>query len=330
MAKQTVSIADVARIAGVSISTVSHLINGTHYVSPETAARIQQAIEATGYRQNLLARALRARRTGNVGIILTSVNPGNFYGRTLTGIESVLDAAGFRMIVSASGDDPERENDAINSMLAWHVDGLILVPSSLDRPYSRIPCPTVLIEREVADREVSDFYSDNAPVAAQAVLRMADAGRKNIALICPIPRFRPTMDRLAGYKAGLVQAGLPIREELMLFGQPVAETGAALMTRLLNETDADAAIITSSPMTVGAVRTLNDRNIPIPGRMSLFTFANYEWTPMCNPPLDGAMQYNREIGIAAARRLLKQMDGDSTVEIRGFPATYLRGKSIIA
>lgn len=326
--KQAVSIADIAKQAGVSTSTVSHVINKTRYVSPEITERVNRIIQETNYQQNLLARALRQNQTRNIGIILPSVNPGNFYGKTLMGIESVLDQHGYRLMTYASHDDPRHEQEAIEQLLAWKVAGLIIVLADNSRDYAKIPCPTVLIEREPNAGAISGFYPDHRSAARSLVLEIAKKGYREIGLICPTPIFYPTVSRVEGYKEGLRMAGLSINEASMRFAKPTQEDGAQSMQYILEHTPTQAVVIASSPMTVGAIHYLNENGIQIPERIGIATFANYEWTPLCNPALCGVKQPNRELGVMAANRLLKHIQGDREIETRRLPCVYLEGKSL--
>ena len=325
-----VSVRDIARQAGVSTSTVSHVLNKTRYVSPEITERLNHIIEETGYRQNMLARAMRRGTTNTIGIIIPKIDPGYFYGLALRQIEGLTRENGYRLLIRTSGDDPAQEQESIRQLLEWKVDGIILVPSNNDYDYSQIPCPVVLMDREPHIKTVSGFYVDNYEITCRAMQLLIGAGHGHIAFMGAVPRFAPTVNRVKGYRDMLRAAGIPLREAYIRCGPTTQEEGTRVMRTLLEETDVTAALIASSPLTVGAMNYINAHGIPVPERMAIVSFGNYEWMPLCNPPLDGIMQPNREIGMRAAQRMLEMLSDpqDRRVITENLKCTYIAGRSV--
>lgn len=326
--KKTVSITDIARMAGVSTSTVSHVLNKTRYVSPEITERVMTAVRETDYRKNMLARALRQNKTQTIGIVLPSISVGTFYGKMLEEIESVLMPYGYKIIVQASFDSAEKEKAAIDYLLSWNVDGMLIVPCRNDADYSQIPCPVVLLDRAPNRETVSGFYVDNYSITCQVMERIIAAGHKRIALISPVPIFAPTRHRVKGYRDTLEKHGMPVLDERICLGKAVMEDGRRFARYLVEETDADAVLINSSPMTVGAMNYWNRHNVKIPEQIGVVTFANYDWTPLSNPPLCGIVQPNRQIGRCAAEQLYKHLQGNKEIVSRFLPCEYFEGKSL--
>lgn len=325
-----VSMTDVAKRAGVSTSTVSHILNNTRYVSPEITQRVKRAVEETGYRQNMLARAMRRGKTNTIGIIIPKINPGHFYGQALSEIEACLGGQGYRLLIQASGDDPVREQEAVQQLLEWNVDGILLVPSDNDYDYSVIPCPVVLMDREIHLQTVSGFYVDNYGITCQAMRRLIGCGHRRIGFVGAVPRFAPTVNRVRGYRDTLAEAGLPVEEALICCDKATQEAGERLTRQLVERERVTAVLIGSSPMTVGGMRYINASGIRVPEQLAIVSFANYEWTPLCNPPLDGIVQPNREIGRCAAEKmlaLLRQPENEPVVT-QLLPCTYVAGGSV--
>ena len=181
--KERISITDIARLAGVSSSTVSHVLNQTRYVSPEITERVMKIVADTGYHKNRLACSLRQKRTNTIGIILPSLNAGTYYGKSLEAIEKELSAHGYNLIMKASSNNPQAEKDAIEYLLSWKVDGIIIVLSDNGYDYSQVPCPVVLIDRAPEKQTVSGFYIDNYTITCQVMEQMLQKGYRKEAII---------------------------------------------------------------------------------------------------------------------------------------------------
>ena len=128
----------------------------------------------------------------------------------------------------------------------------------------------------------------------------------------------------------LTSAGLPVEDRLICCGPTTQEEGAHSIQYLLEETPATAVLLASSPLTVGAMNYINSHNISVPERISLVSFANYEWMPLCNPPMDGIKQPNAEIGLRAAERMLEILadPDDKRIVTENLKCTYIEGKSV--
>lgn len=326
--KDHVSITDIARMAGVSTSTVSHVLNQTRYVSPEITERVMKAVRETDYRKNRLARALRQSKTNTIGIILPSLHSGVYYGKSLTAIEKEFAAHGYNLIMQPSGDNAQREKEAIEYLLSWNVDGMIIVLSNNDYDYSQLPVPVVLIDRAPNKETVSGFYVDNYSITCQAMERMIEKGYRNIALISPTPIFAPTTHRVKGYKDTLEKHGLPVRSDRIYLREAQIEDGRLAAEYIAQKPDIDAVLINSSPMTVGAMSYWNEHGVRIPQDLGVTSFANNDWIPLSNPPLCGIIQPNRLIGEMAAKQLLRHLEGDETIVSQFIPCRYFDGKSL--
>lgn len=326
--KKPVSIKDIAMRAGVSSSTVSHVLNKTRYVGPETTMKVMQAIEDTNYRRNMLARALRQQKTNSIGIIVPNINVGSFYGRTLSSIESYFKKYGYRIIIQASNNDPEYEEELIHHLLSWNIDGLIIIPSNNNYDYSQISCPIVLIERESNFQTVSGVYIDNYQISKYCTKKIIESGHTKIGFMGATPQYSPTINRLKGYKDALLESNLPIESKHIFCSTASVENGSLAIQHLLENSDITSIIIASSPMTSGAMNFLNRNNILIPDRIGIIAFANTEWMPLCNPALNGIIQPNDELGLKAAELLYETIKGKKELHRLFLPCQYVLGKSL--
>ena len=230
--------------------------------------------------------------------------------------------------MKASSNNPQAEKDAIEYLLSWKVDGIIIVLSDNGYDYSQVPCPVVLIDRAPEKQTVSGFYIDNYTITCQVMEQMLQKGYRKIALISPTPQFAPTMHRIQGYQDTLAKHGLPLRQEHICYGVATIDDGRQFAQRIAHNTGADAVLILSSPMTVGAMSYWNENGVRIPQDLGVMTFADYDWIRLSNPQLCGVIQPNRLIGECAARQIYRQLQGNKEIVTQFLPCQYFEGKSL--
>ena len=158
--------------------------------------------------------------------------------------------------------------------------------------------------------------------------QMLQKGYRKIALISPTPQFAPTMHRIQGYQDTLAKHGLPLRQEHICYGVATIDDGRQFAQRIAHNTDADAVLILSSPMTVGAMSYCNENGVRIPQDLGVMTFADYDWIRLSNPQLCGVIQPNRSIGECAARQIYRQLQGNKEIVTQFLPCQYFEGKSL--
>ena len=218
------TIADVAREAGVSVSTVSHVINGTRRVSPATASAVRAVIDATDYRPNVVARSLKTASTRSVGIAISAIaNP--YFTDIICAIETECARLGMMIFLSDTQDDPARELAVLTALHQRRVDGVILAPSA-DPEHralrylraTRLPC--VLVDR-TPDPAFDQVGVNNREAMRELVDYVAGLGHRRIGYIAGHPGFETTLERIVGYRKGLEQAGSRLRRALSRHRQRV-------------------------------------------------------------------------------------------------------------
>lgn len=309
----TARMSDVARMAGVSVSTVSHVINRTRAVEPATTARVRDAIRATGYRHNALARTLaRGGSTYTIGVALSAQsNP--YLTDLVAPIEASASARGSLMLLGETHEDAEVEYRLVSALLERRVDGIILAPApgSSERTLPMLRdsgIPAVLIDRAVDAQHFDQVASDNIEPTAALVDHLAWHGHRRIAFVAGMSGLSTTTERLTGYHRGLERNGLtPVADYEVAGASQATEAGLA-MERLWSLPDRPTAVITANNyMTVGVLKALRRNGIRVPADLAVAGFDDFEWSDLIDPPLTAIAQNWTTIGHRAIELLSARM-----------------------
>lgn len=309
------TIKDVAKEAGVSIATVSHVINGTRYVSEETANKVKHAMKALEYVQNAAAFSLRTQRTKTVGLLIPILkNEGDciFFMQVALGVESVLKEKGYFTFLSNANDDIEREMEAIKNFNSRQIDGLIMAPTIGDHSWIDHlvkDYPVVFVDRTPDGIQGRDrIISDSETGCYEAVSRLIKLGHRRIGIIGgEIGIFPSAAERFEGYERALLENGLPIDPELVCEGEQSIKTGYVQCNRLLEGRGVTSILITSNLMAMGTMQTLGEKGVRVPDDISITVFDDYNWTQVNSPPLTVIRQQAYELGAKSAEVLLKRI-----------------------
>jgi LacI family transcriptional regulator len=300
------TMSDVARLAGVSIKTVSRVVNAEPGVHAETAERVLAAIERLGFRRNIGALNLRrGSSTGTIGLVLEDVaNP--FYSGITRAAEEVARRHGRQVLTGSSDEDPDRERELSLEFCARRVDGLIVIPAGTRHGYL-VPeiasgTPVVFVDRPAGDVVADTVLVDNVAGAAAAVTHLANHGHRRIAFLGDAPSIFTATERLSGFREGCARAGLPYDERMVAMGPHTPATVAAALAR----TGATAVITGNNRITVLTLRVLaGSANKP-----ALVGFDDFELADLLDPPVSVVSLDPAELGKAAAELLFARLDGD--------------------
>lgn len=315
------TIKDVAKYAGVSISTVSKYINGGR-VREKNRQRIEEAIKALDFKVNELARGLKTNRTMTVGVLIPSLE-NIFFTSIISYMENILLKNRYSTIVCDYRNDVKLEKIKFEFLMDKMVDGIIMVPHEEDIQYINKAfeknIPVVLIDRMIKGIECDVVLTDNLNASYNAVEQLIMRGHRRIGIICGPKDVYTTQERLKGYIRVHEDYSLQIDDRLIKFGNYDVESGYNLLLRLLEEVPPPSAVfVTNYEMTLGAVMAVNEKNICIPKDLSLIGFDNIQLAKVVKPSLSIVTQPIQQIGETAATILLKRMKGNYDK----FPSVY--------
>lgn len=304
------TMAEVAREAGVSTTTVSHVLNGTRPVSERTVRRVYAAVERTGYRPNSIARALAGAPTHSIGLAVSGIsNP--YYMDVIAAIELQASKRGYTLLLGDTHDEPQKELQMVQELLRRRVDGLILAPSPhADEHALRFlasqRAPVVLIDR-MMPVEVDQVGPENEEPTAQLVAHLARLGHRRIGFVAGLEGLSTTTERIRGYRAGLLRSGLPVVESLIAYGDSRHEPARAATHRLLDAAAPTALVAGNNAMTIGVMHALRERGLRVPEEIALVAFDDFEWSELFRPHLTVIAQPTGEIGAQAVELLLSRL-----------------------
>ncbi|MFJ6752967.1 LacI family DNA-binding transcriptional regulator [Streptomyces sp. NPDC091266] len=322
---------DVARRAGVSVATVSHVLNDTRPVRPDTRAAVLGAIDELGYTHNTLARSLVTSRTHSIGLAVSAIsNP--YFTEILQGVEAGALEAGYSLLIADPHDDPEHERKVVQLLHERRVDGMIVAPSAepagMIEYLTRRDVRTVFLDRLVGD-EHDQVCAENTGPVRQLVEHLADLGHTRIGLVAGLPGLSTTGERIQGYREGLRSRGLPFAPELLAGGNSEAEGAQDATRHLLAAPEPPTAVITANnAMTIGALRALRDRGLQVPRDIALACFDDFSWADLFSPRLTAIAQPSKDIGAAAVRLLLERLEQpDRPPRTLRLPCTFVHRTS---
>ncbi|MFJ6572687.1 LacI family DNA-binding transcriptional regulator [Streptomyces sp. NPDC091292] len=305
------TMAQVARVAGVSIATVSYVVNGTRQVRAETKQRVERAIAQTGYTHNTLARSLATSSTDSIGVVVSAItNP--FFAEVLGGVDRAAGRAGRTLVFADSHDAPDLEFKVVSGLLQRRVDGVVLAPSTdPSRTLAHLAAarvPTVLVDRLVDDR-FDQIGPENEESTATLVRHLAELGHRRIGMVTGLAGLVTTEERLTGYRTGLDRAGLPYDTSLIADGHSDIAGGHAATEHLLaTVTPPTALIIGNNSMVIGSMQALRAAGVSIPRDMALVSYDDLPGADLFAPPLTAFAQPCTELGERAIRMLLDRLD----------------------
>lgn len=310
-----VTMSEVARLANVSVTTVSHVVNNSRKVNPETERAVRRAIASTGYSGDVIARSLRRGSTETIGVAISAIsNP--YFGEVVHAVERGATAQEYTLLLADTHDDSDRELRAILDLLSHRVDGVILAPSARpDRALSILASrglPVVLIDRVPPgyDDTVDAIGVANVEPTASLVDHLADVhGHRRIGMIAPAPGVATTVERIEGYRLGLERNGLRFDEALLGFGGSAddARTEEAVTRMLGRPAPPTALVLGNNAITVETVAALRRRGLVPPVDIATVSFDDFPWADSFHPRLTVMSQPVDRLGGRAVEMLLERI-----------------------
>lgn len=314
-----VTIYDVAREAGVSMATVSRVVNGNPNVKPLTRKKVLAAIERLGYRPNAVARGLASKKTTTVGVIIPDVSS-LFFSELARGIEDIATMYKYNIILCNSDQRMEKELQLINTLLEKQVDGLLFMGAEIKEDHLQAltssSVPTVLAATRDADNVLPSVSIDHFQAGYDATQALLDRGHKRVAMITgPLNDPLSGLMRFEGYKKALVDAGIGLQEELVASGNFFYESGLTLTQQFLQLPEPPTAIFAANDeMAIGAIHAIQDSGLNVPGDIEVIGHDNIRLVEMVRPRLTSVVQPMYDIGAVAMRLLTKYMNNEHVEE----------------
>jgi len=314
-----VTIHDVARRAGVSINTVSRVVNDRPDVREETRTRVREVIAALGYRPNGLARSLVRRQSRTLGLIVTDTTNPNTARQVRVFQQTVADA-GYATMIFDSEESAAREGEALAVLDERAADGIAITPAAGSALAAAVPrllergMPVVLLNREVPGLSGCDaVLNDNAAGARAAVAHLVAVGRRRIAYVTARLDVSTVRDRLHGYHDALAEAGIPEEARRVIHAETTIEAAAAAARTLLAEASPpDAIFAYNDLMAVGVLAALLDAGRRVPDDIALVGYDDITYAPHLRVPLTTVAQPTDALAAAAATCLLDRLRGDES------------------
>jgi LacI family transcriptional regulator len=308
--RRAVSMADIARLAGVSVTTVSHVINKTRPVASDTETTVLSAIAETGYVPDSVVRSLRSTGTQTVGLAMSSIsNP--YFGDVVHGIEQAAARAGYSLLLADTHDEVSTELRAVSDLLGRRVEAIVLAPSADPSGALRHAhlqdVPVVLIDRLIKE-DVDQIGSENLEPTAELVDHLVSIGHRRIAMISGRPGLSTTEERVAGYRLGLKRNHLRDNTDYLISGDSGDDAAQQAFLKLLALPKPPAALVVgNNRMTIGVMRGAREAGMKIPDDLALVAFDDFEWADLFHPRLTVIAQPTQKMGEQALQLVLSRL-----------------------
>ena len=307
------TIQDVAKAAGVSVATVSRVINNSKAVAENTRETVMAAIKMLNYQPNLLGRNLRRTETKRVLVLLPNIgNP--FYARIVKGIEDVAHKNGYNVMLCNTDLNAEREKIYLELLKSRLADGVIFMAPLLGKEgLTEIggSFPVVQCCEYTEGARVSHVSIDNYAAAHKVTRHLTSAGHKRIGMISCRGSVVSIMQRESGFKKALADSGIDFQEDLIKYGDYSFNSGLRAANQFVSMRNMPTAIFAISDiMAIGALRAIRENNLKVPEDMAVAGFDNINFASMCNPTLTTISQPKYDMGCISMELLLQQIRGE--------------------
>jgi len=305
------TIKHVAARAGVSFTTVSHVLNGTRRVSDSARQRVEQAVAEMGYAPSAVARALKMSETYILGVLVPNItNP--FFAELTRGIEDRCRQTDYSVFLCNSDDDAARQSRYLQTLLERRVDGLLLAAAAgeaapLVARLASARVPTVVVDRSIPGLTADLVRVDHQSGAELAVSHLMSLGHRAIACLSGPSEFAVSRARVAGWRKAMAAAQIEVDEGWLLEGEFSASAGHALTQRLLARGDITAIFASNDLLAIGALRAAAELGVAVPGALSVIGFDGIDLGGYVHPPLTTVGHSIRAMGERAASVLIERI-----------------------
>lgn len=333
-ARSRPTMSDVAAAAGVSLKTVSRVVNAEGYVSTETLSAVKAAIEELGFRRNEAARQLKQGTAVTIGLVMEDQSD-PFYSTLSRAVEEVALTQGYLLLIASSNEDPQRSRAIVDSFTSRGVDGIILAPArGTDPEFLRRELDTgraiVFVDRPVPGVDADTVLADNVGGATDATNHLIGHGHRRIAFFGDDPSVFTAAERFAGYSSALEAAGTGVDDRLVLMTSPSSRELDREIDRVLDQADPPTALFAgNNRWSIRLLRHLKRRQAAGDPRRAFVGFDDFELSDVLDPAVTVVAQEPAEMGRVAAELLLRRARGsDEPIQhVRLRPRLLVRASS---
>lgn len=314
-----ITIGDVAREAGVSISTVSRIVNGEYgAAAEETRARIFAAIDQLGYLPNGAARSLKTGRSRMIGVLLADIEH-PYWNTVLGGVNEVCSRLGYGALVSSAGEDPNVEDSYLRMFRSQQVAGILLNPTQADEKtiarWAKLDLPVVMLDRTLPGLPFALVAADNAAGVRAATQHLLHLGHREIGFVSwRLGAYANRRERLDGYLQALQDASIETRANTIAFADVGWQDGVRASLELLDRADRPTAVVSGNAMlNLQVLAAAKHLGLRVPEDLSVVGFDDSPWDDLVDPPLTTVATPARDIGVVAAELLLENTDKGASI-----------------
>lgn len=329
------TIIEVAKVAGVSKATVSRVLSGNGYVSQEKREKVYQAIAATDFRPNLLARNLATKSSQTIGLVITNtLYTGSYFSELMQHSARLMEQQGRQLLLVDGKHSAEEERAAIQFLLDLRCDGVIIYPrflttDEMDSIIAQHKHPILVINRRLRQHDSYCIYSDQQHSSSAAVEQLIALGHREIAFITGSLDSPTGRERLAGYHAALTKHGIAVEDALVVEGKWQAQNGMTAVEQLLKQGRNFTALVASNDdMAVGALKALAAAQIAVPAQVAVIGFDDIPLAPFTIPALSSVKMPVTEMIQETIERLISMLDGGEMRNDKTFAGELIMRESV--
>jgi len=276
----SITISDIARLSGVSLSTVSRVLNNSGYVKDETRKKVEEVIRQNNFIPSAIARNLSKSQSTTIGIIVPDIT-NSYFGEVIKGVSEIAEENGLNIILFNTDNILEKEIRALNVLKEQRIRGIIMTPGFGEEKdnfkyidtINKLNIPIVLVSADIKFKKMSGIFVDNINAGFDATNLLLKKGHSKIAIMTGILSSEPAAHRLLGYKKALKESNIDIEQRYILSGDFNMKKAYELTKKLIEDEDRPTALITcSNRMTIGAIKALKEKNINIPEDLAIVAF----------------------------------------------------------
>lgn len=315
MEKQTITIYDVAREAGVSMATVSRVVNGNPNVKPSTRKKVSEVIDRLQYRPNAVARGLASKKTTTVGVVIPSVT-NLFFASLARGIDDIASMYRYNIILTNSDENTERKIKVFNTLLASQVDGMIIIGHNVEQrlidEVKLTNTPVVFAGSVVEDDVVNSVNIDFEQATYEATKSLLER-KRNVALLTGPAEYSTNKIRLQGYKRAMKEFNLEINDNWIIQNEHTEKDSEKILDELLSE-GANAAMVSQDTTAAAVLNAAQERGLNVPEDFEVISSSNSIIVDLVRPKLSSIQSPLYDIGAVAMRLLTKIMNNEEVTE----------------